>query len=123
MAGYEFTQEQNERIKTTLTHLTRFCYFVGIVGLIGIVRSLSVMMQDGVALAQIAGVAVSIVHLVVAFVLFRPIGSFQKIVNTTGQDIEQLLIGINKLKDGFGIVIGLVAITLILVIVRVISFM
>ena len=121
MSGYEFNEQENAQITAMVKQMRRFCYLVGVIALVVIFNQLVAMMRDEAELSTYAGIVVGIVQLAIAIVLYLPINNFENIVNTSGNDIGELMTGLGELRGGFGLMAGLLAINLLLIIIQVAS--
>ena len=121
MSGYEFNEQENAQITAMVKQMRRFCYLVGVIALVVILNQLVAMMRGEAELSTYVGIVVGIVQLVIAIVLYRPVDNFENIVNTSGNDIGELMTGLGELRSGFGLVAGLLAINLLLIIIQVAS--
>lgn len=121
MSGYEFNEQENAQITAMVKQMRRFCYLIGVIALVHILNGLVAVMRDEAELSIYVGFVVGIVQLAMAIVLYRPINNFENIVNTSGHDIGELMTGLGGLRGGFGLMAGLLAVNLLLVIIQVAS--
>ena len=112
-SNYEFTTEQNNAI----TKLARMMLIVAILfilsGVLSLVSSFGSM--------SIAGIVQGFALLVIGYSLFTASNSFKKIVETTGNDIANLMSAINQLYVACSI--QLYSIAAVIVIIVLVAFL
>ena len=123
MSGYEFSNQENAQISTLVQKMQRFCYLIGAIGVLSILNPVVTTMRDGGSLRLYAAIVVGLVQIAIAVVIYRPIDNFSNIVNTRGDDIDELMTGMQELRNGFGVMGGLIALNLLLIIVQIVGAM
>lgn len=104
---YEFTREQNEKIKGLAASMGLFGMIVLAVGtLIGLrvfVELVRYFMGETVSISVfIYGGMLTLLLLPLGRCLFQSAGEFGRIIETKGRDIDHLMNGIDKLTRFFG---------------------
>ena len=108
---YEFTQEENDRINKFISALRIFAIVLTISGVLTLV--------DGFASSpsSLTTIVSGISWIAMGISFYLPIDNFQRIVQSEGNDIKELLVGFKEFKTAWLIVI------IILVVNRVFNFM
>ena len=123
MSSYEFSNQENTQIATLAQKMQRFCYLIGAIGVLSILNPVVTTMRDGGSLRLYAAIVVGLVQIVIAVVIYRPIDNFENIVNTSGNDIGELMTGLGELRNGFNIMSGLIVLNLLLLAVQIFGAM
>ena len=121
MSEYEFNKRENKQISAFAQQILRFCYLMVAVALVAIVNGFNLSAQDGSNVMNYGLILTGILQIVLAYALYRPISNLNNVVTTKGNDISELMTGFTKLHGGFGIMMWLIILNLIVTIVQIAS--
>ncbi|MEM7118063.1 MAG: hypothetical protein AAF614_36875 [Chloroflexota bacterium] len=98
MSQYEFSEEQNVIIRS----LTKWMGIFGGVWIITAAGTLLIpaiwfIIQDGFSLTLVTEVLIGIVVLFIALAFLLPLDNFRRIVNTSGNDIDELMTALDEM--------------------------
>jgi len=128
MSGqYEFDETQNQVI-SSLAHKMKFVSFfllgIGILKFgFAITLLMAQMEQGGAPVAPLDGFITGVIYLLLGIWGIKAAGSFQKVVDTEGNDIDHLMSALGNLKNVVSLAYWLLIIFLLAIIVMIILAM
>ncbi len=108
MSAYEFSSEENSLILSLAKRMRAVSVLLGLTGLIAIANAIPGLLAGGTP-AGIGGLIAGIFAFVQSVVFFRPTDNLKNIVSTEGEDIGELMQGINELASGLRVIVILLA--------------
>lgn len=112
--GYEFDQTQNLLIRDLARKMRFVSYFLIALGLLLILDAIFAFRTG-----EIGGIITGIAQIFIGFWTNRAANAFQRIVETQGQDIENLLAALAELRKLYILQYWLILITVIFIIVAI----
>ena len=97
MAQYEFNEEENRLVSQVGTKLRHISILFLILGLLQLAQSF--MLTD--AFGRWISLGAAILLLGLGWLFMRPLDNFKRIVATTGQDINEVVIAIKDLSAAY----------------------
>lgn len=102
--NYEFSAEQN---KTFESLRAKMLHVVILYVIIAVLQILLFSFGPNSSSGDFPLLILAILHLILAFVFYRPLDNFQKVITTQGNDIEETLQAIKDMNVAFLVAIGL----------------
>ncbi len=121
MSAYEFTQEENQVFETLSKRIARLGVLFIIIGVAVAINGIGVILNEGKIAATLSTFVMSAIQIIIGIIIWRPADNFRHIVTTKGQDIDELMIGLNELSAGFGVMRFLMLINVVIIIVQIMT--
>jgi len=107
---YEFSTSQNELIKHLAEKMRFVAYFLIGVGILTAIAGLFALLRGG-----IGNIIVGVVNIIIGIWTNKAASSFQRIVDTQGNDMENLMGALGELRKLYNLQYWLLIIALILI--------
>lgn len=114
--GYEFNESQNQLISGLSKKMLFVSYFMMVGGVLGVLSGLINITRGG-----FAGVVQGVILLIVGFWTTNASKAFQSIVNTEGNDIENLMGALGELRKLYTLQYWLMIISLVFMAIALIT--
>lgn len=115
---YEFSANENQKFSAMVGQMQRFAMTTIIIGIFLFLFSILQANADPdmsfFSITTLATAADSVVVVLVGIIWIRPAQEFKKIVTTQGHDVEELMKAFQELREGFLVIIVLLAIDIAL---------
>lgn len=108
---YEFDNSQNQLIRDLAQKMRLVSYFLITMGVLGIIAGILSIGARG----AVGSIIQALFLLITGIWTFKACSSFQNIVDTQGQDIENLMLALGELRKLYALQYWLLIITLIFV--------
>jgi hypothetical protein len=121
MAQYEFTAEQNKVIGHVALRCVVNAVLLALLGLVGLIGAI-ISLRDATLLLSIVGMLYGVVFITMGVMFFRPADNFRRVTTTEGQDITEIMAGLNELRGGFKLVSILILALLVLDVITIVFY-
>ena len=121
MSQYEFTSEQNKVISNVALRCQVNAVFLAIWGLSSLIKT-SMSWGESALLLSIVSIISGMVFVIMGVVFYRPSDNFRRVTTTEGNDITEVMTGLNELRGGFKLVSILIIVSLVLDVVTIVFY-
>jgi hypothetical protein len=121
MTQYEFTPEQNKIIGHVALRCIVNAVLLALLGLVGLVGAI-MSWGNATPFLSIVGMLYGIVFITIGVTFFRPADNFRRVTTTEGNDITEIMTGLNELRGGFKLVSILIVVSLTLDVITIIFY-
>lgn len=121
MTQYEFTPEQNKVIGHVALRCVVNAVLLALIGVVGLIGAL-ITLGDNVVLISIVGILYGVVFITMGVMFFRPADNFRRVITTEGNDISEVMTGLNELRGGFRLVSIMIIALLVLDVITIVFY-
>ena len=114
MSQYEFSADQNKVIKSLSQRLILLSVLIILAGIALVFFEIQLITASGFTLQTLTFLFAALTSILTSIVLFRPSDNLKRIVNTEGNDVEELMTAFDEFRGGFKIILGMIVVSLVL---------